>query len=90
VLSFFKAARDVYKRDTTKLNIIDDQKNNISEYVRSRFSRLYLRNNRQIELEIEWFSGTVFELSIGNTSGIVKINNIESRVSTVKTIGLCT
>lgn len=74
---------DVYKRDTTRLPLIVEEKNNTNRYLLSRFAHLYLRNAREVELEIEWFNGTLFEVEFGITSGIVKIGNLECKVSSV-------
>jgi hypothetical protein len=67
-----------------KLSLIKEEKNNTNRYVLSRFSHLYLRNARQVELEVEWFNGTLFEIEFGITSGVVKINNLECKVSSVE------
>lgn len=84
VISFFRAARDVWVKDTTKIPLINEQKNNISRYLTSRFSYLYLRNNRQADIEIEWFNGTVFSLEFGATTGIVKVNDLECKIISIE------
>jgi hypothetical protein len=70
-----------YKRDTTKLSIIKEQKNNVNKYVYCRFSHLYLRGNQQIDVEVEWFNGTLFELAFESVhDGIIRIDNIQRNV----------
>ena len=75
---------DNYKRDTTKLSLIKEQHNNPTRYVKARYSHLYLRNNRQIDIGIEWFNGTVFELGFLSATGIVKINVFECKISSIE------
>lgn len=84
VISVFKASMDVYHRDTTKLAIINDQKNDLNRYIYSRFLHLYLRNNQQVDIEIEWFNGTLFELSFELArEGVVRVNELQRKIESL-------
>lgn len=75
------ANQELYKKDTTKLPIISEQKINLNRYIYSRFSHLYLRNNQQIDIEIEWFNGTLFELSFDSArEGVIKIDGLQRKI----------
>jgi hypothetical protein len=84
VASFFRATCDVWRKDTTKLSLINEQKNNIHRFLSSRFTHFYFRNNRQLDIEVEWFNGTVFSLEFGTTSGMVKVNGFECKITSVE------
>lgn len=75
---------EIYKRDTTKLSIINEQKKGLNRFIYSRFSHLYLRNNQQVDIEVEWFNGTLFELDFESVrEGTVKINELQRKVESL-------
>lgn len=82
IVSFFIAAGDVWKRDTTKLPQIIEHKNDVSRYVSSRFSHIYLRNDQQVDIEVEWFNHTLFTLVFESAhDGIVRINELQRKIA---------
>lgn len=77
LVSFFRATSLVWQRDTTKLQLIDYQSYNPSEFVKAELVELSIHNNNEIRMDIKWFNGTVFTLHITSVEGHAKIEEIE-------------
>lgn len=77
LISFFRASESVWKRDTTKLGLIEYERQNISQFLHPRFLQLYLCGNNEIRLDVEWFNGSVFEVQFESVNGNAKLKDIE-------------
>lgn len=82
IASLYRATTDVWNRDTTKLSQINEHKSDMNRFLSSRFSNLYLRNDQQVDIEVEWFNQTLFDLLFESAhDGTIKINELERKVT---------
>ena len=77
VASILKSAYDVWQRDTVKLDLIEEQKRNPSQFLYPRLSRVAPNNSNEVVISVQWFNGTVFTIEFQTASGSAMMNGME-------------
>ena len=77
LLSVFVSTHSVWHRDTPKLDLIEEQRRNPSEFVYTRLAKFYPRASNDVAMDVEWTNGSVLTLEIQSASGSVTMNSME-------------
>ena len=76
VASLFKSAYEVWQKDTPKLDLIEEQRRDVSQFLHPNISRLFVHASKEIGVDIDWSNNTVFRVEFISASGTATMDGV--------------